>query len=115
MNENLLISDKESPTQEKSIQTQGNLYCIWSDPCVTEADVRQALASNLPMRVAYMSYILNDARFEDIWQTLTLAEVQKHFWQIRWRTDGLRDNWRQILTLLGHPPEACVDPCASAG
>jgi hypothetical protein len=92
-------------------EKRSGLYFIWWDPRVTEDDVREALASdNLYTRVTYMSYILNDARFEDIWIFLTLEDIQKHFWQIRWRTIGLRDNWRQVLNLLGYPPDDCADP-----
>ncbi len=87
---------------------------IWWDPRITEEDVRQALASDdLYTRVTYMSYILNDAKFEDIWRFLKLEEIQEHFWRIRWRTVGLRDSWRQILTLLGYPPDECADPRAA--
>ena len=95
-------------------ERKGGLYFIWWDPRVAEDDVRSAIASDdLYERVTYMSYVLNDARFEDIWKFLKLEDVQRHFWQIRWRTPGLRENWRQVLTLLGYPPDDCADPRAA--
>ena len=98
------------PAPEK----KGGLYFIWWDPRIAEDDVRKAIASDdLYERVTYMSYVLNDARFEDIWKFLKLEDVQRHFWQIRWRTPGLRENWRQVLTLLGYPPDDCANPRAA--
>ena len=95
-------------------EKKGGLYFVWWDPRITEDDMREALASdNLYTRVTHMSYILNDARFEDIWKFLKLRDVQRHFWQIRWRTAELRENWRQVLTLLGYPPDDCADPRAA--
>ncbi|MBI4770832.1 MAG: hypothetical protein HY784_10595 [Chloroflexi bacterium] len=89
-------------------------YFIWWDQDVTEEDIRDYLANGtLYERVVYMSYILNDAEFEDVWKYLKLKEIQKYFWQIRWRTTGLRDHWRQLLTLLGYPPDECADPRAA--
>ena len=76
--------------------------------------MREALASDdLYTRISYMSYILNDAEFEDIWKFLKLEDVRENFWRIRWRTIGLRDHWRQLLTLLDHPPAECLDPMAA--
>jgi hypothetical protein len=95
-------------------EKKAGLYFIWWDPRVTEDDIREAIASsNRYRRLTYMSYVLNDANFEDIWKFVTLQDVQKEFWHIRWRTAGLRDNWRQILTLLGYPPDECADPRAA--
>jgi hypothetical protein len=89
-------------------------YFIWWDQDVTVEDVQKAIASdNLYIRVTYMSYILNDADFEDIWKFMTLKDIQENFWRIRWRTAWLRDHWRQLLTLLGFPPEDCADPIAA--
>ena len=89
-------------------------YFIWWDRDATKDDVREALASdNLYTRVTYMSYILNDADFEDIWEYLKVKDIQKHFWQIRWRTTGLQEHWRRLLTLLGYPPGECADPRAA--
>lgn len=89
-------------------------YFIWWDRNITEADVYEALASdNLYTRVTYMSYILNEAEFEDVWKYLKVREIQEHFWQIRWRTADLQEHWRQLLTVLGYPPSECVDPRAA--
>ena len=89
-------------------------YFIWWDPRVTEDDVRKALASNnLYRRITYMSYILNDAEFEDVWKYLKLKDVQENFWRIRWRTESSQNRWRQLLTLLGYPPNECADPRAA--
>ncbi len=95
-------------------ENQAGLYFIWWDPRVTEDDIREAIASdNLYRRVTYMSYVLNDARFEDVWKFVTLKDVQKEFWRIRWRTTWLRDHWRQLLILLDYAPDECVDPLAA--
>lgn len=89
-------------------------YFIWWEQNVTEDDVREALASdNIYTRITFMSYIVNDADFEDIWQFLKLRDVQENFWRIRWRTNALRDGWRQMLTFLGYPPDECADPIAA--
>jgi hypothetical protein len=104
----------EKTLKPEAKEKKAGLYFIWWDPRITEEDVCEALASdNLYTRVTYMSYILNDARFEDIWKFLTLKEVRENFWRIRWRTDGLRNMWQQILTLLGYPPDDCADPRAA--
>jgi len=95
-------------------ETRERPYFIWWDQEITEQDVRRALASdNLYRRITVMSYILNDADFEDIWKYLSVQDVQKHFWQIRWRTPQLRERWRQILSLIGYPPDECSDPIAA--
>jgi hypothetical protein len=92
----------------------GGLYFLWWDPRLTEADVRRALKSdNAYRRINYMSYILNDARFEDVWQYLSLADIQENFWRIRWRTAARRERWHKLLTLLGYPPDECADPLAA--
>ena len=89
-------------------------YFIWWDQDVTVADVHRAITSdNLYVRVTYMSYVLNDADFEDIWKFVTLKDVQENFWRIRWRTLWLRDHWRQLLTFLDFPPEDCANPIAA--
>jgi len=104
----------EKVVQEKAEEKKAGVYFIWWNPNITENDVRRALASpNLYRRVTYMSYILNDARFEDIWKFLNLHDIQKHFWQIRWRTPEVREMWRQILILLGCPPDERPDPRAT--
>lgn len=103
----MLQTITHDPAKEKRI----NPYFIWWNQDITEADVRRALASdNLYRRVTYMSYILNDAKFEDIWLFLTLKDIQKHFWQIRWRTPEVRDMWHQILMLMGYPLGEHPDP-----
>ncbi len=89
-------------------------YFIWWDQDVTEDDVREALKSdNLYTRITYMSYILNDAEFEDIWKFLKVKDVQENFWRIRWRTATIQNQWQQLLTLLGYPPNECADPRAA--
>ncbi|MBI5082151.1 MAG: hypothetical protein HZB17_12755 [Chloroflexi bacterium] len=89
-------------------------YFIWWDQDVTEDDVRDALKSdNLYTRITYMSYILNDAEFEDIWKFLKVKDVQENFWRIRWRTTTIQKQWQQLLTLLGYPPNECADPRAA--
>lgn len=89
-------------------------YFIWWEQDITEDGVREALASdNLYTRITYMSYILNDAEFEDVWTYLKVKDVQDNFWRIRWRTLGLQEHWRQLLALLGYPPDECADPRAA--
>jgi len=89
-------------------------YFIWWDQDITEDDIHEAIASgNLYRRITYMSYVLNDARFEDIWKFVTLKDVQQDFWRIRWRTVWLREHWRQLLTLLDYAPDECADPIAA--
>jgi len=99
---------------QNSISQAKKPYFIWWDQDVTEDDVRRALVSdNLYRRITYMSYVLNDAEFEDVWKYLKLKDVQENFWRIRWRTTGLQEQWRQLLTLLGYPPNECADPRAA--
>ncbi|MEK7787755.1 MAG: hypothetical protein AAB658_20310 [Chloroflexota bacterium] len=89
-------------------------YFIWWEQNITEEDVREAIkGDNLYRRITYMSYVLNDAKFEDIWKFVTLKDVQKEFWRIRWRTTWLRDHWHQLLTLLDYRPDECADPIAA--
>jgi hypothetical protein len=89
-------------------------YFIWWEQDITEDGVREALASdNLYTRITYMSYILNDAEFEDVWKYLKVKDVQENFWRIRWRTTWLRDHWHQLLTLLDYQPDECADPIAA--
>lgn len=89
-------------------------YFIWWDQDITEQDVWDALASdNLYRRITVMSYIVNDAEFDDVWKFLSIRDVQKHFWQIRWRTPQLRERWKQVLSSMGYPPDECADPIAA--
>ena len=60
-----------------------------------------------------MSYIVNDAEFDDVWKYVSVRDIQKHFWQIRWRTPHPRERWKQVLTLMGYPPNECSDPIAA--
>ena len=104
----------EKVVPEKAEEKKAGVYFIWWNPNITEDDVRRALASNnLYRRVTYMSYILNDAKFEDIWKFVKLQDIQKHFWQIRWRTPEVREMWRQILTMVGYAPGECLDSRAT--
>jgi hypothetical protein len=106
------MSDKVRDSEPEEKKTKP--YFIWWDQNITEDDIREAISSdNLYRRITYMSYVLNDARFEDIWKYVTLKDVQKEFWRIRWRTDWLREHWRQLLTLLDYPPDECADPRAA--
>jgi hypothetical protein len=96
----------------RTLDAKTKPYFIWWDQKLTVEDVREAIAStdNLYRRITYMSYVLNDAEFEDIWRFVTLNDVQKEFWRIRWRTETVRETWRKLLTLLGYPPDDCADP-----
>jgi hypothetical protein len=89
-------------------------YFAWWNEDLTEQDLRDALAGeNLYRRVTVMSYILNDAEFDDVWKFLSVRDIQEHFWQIRWRTPHLRDQWKQVLDLMGYSPNECSDPVAA--
>ncbi len=104
----------EHAVEQKPAEKKHGLYFIWWDPTITEGDIREAInGNNLYRRITYMSYVLNDAKFEDVWKFMTLKDVQKEFWRIRWRTTWLRDHWHQLLTLLDYPPDECVDPIAA--
>ncbi len=89
-------------------------YFIWWNEDLTEQDLRDALAGdNLYRRVTAMSYILNDAEFDDVWKFLGVRDIREHFWQIRWRTPQLRNRWKQVLDLMGYSPDECSDPVAA--
>ncbi|HLF27102.1 MAG TPA: hypothetical protein VJG32_12255 [Anaerolineae bacterium] len=103
-----------SQVNERTKESKQRPYFIWWAEDITEQDIRHALASdNLYRRITLMSYILNDAEFDDGWNYLSLRDIQKHFWQIRWRTPQLRDRWKQLLTLMDYPPDECADPVAA--
>jgi hypothetical protein len=88
-------------------------YFIWNAD-LTEEDVRRILAEGSDYsRVQLMSTILQVARFEDIWKYLSPRDVQKWFWQIRWRDADVREHWKHALTLWGYPPDECPDPVAA--
>src|SRR3972149_11403313 len=54
-------------------RTSARPYFIWWDQDVTEQDLRDALAGdNLYRRVTVMSYIVNDADFDDVWKYLSV-------------------------------------------
>ena len=95
-------------------QDKKHPYFIWWDPDITEQDVRDILAGdNVYRRVTMMSYIVNDAEFDDIWKYLSIRDIQANFWQIRWRTSQFRELWKQVLTLIGYAPDECTDPIAA--
>jgi len=105
---------QEMGAKERTGQVQERPYFIWWDQDITEQDIRDALAGdNLYRQITTMSYIVNDAEFDDIWKYVSIRDIQKHFWQIRWRTPGLRDRWKQVLTLMGYQPDECSDPIAA--
>ena len=88
-------------------------YFIWNAD-LSEEDVHRILAEgSIYSRTQLMGTILQYARFGDIWQYLSVRDVQKYFWQIPWRDVAVRDHWKWALTLWGYPPDDCVNPLAA--
>ncbi len=97
--------------RKRPLRLDDKPYFIWWDNRITVRYLHEGIAGdNRYRRIVHMSYILNDAEFEDVWQFLTVNDIQKEFWRIGWRTKGWRDQWKQLLTLLGHPPAEGIDP-----
>lgn len=73
-------------------------YFIW-DYDLTEDDVRTILrGDNEYEKVQMMVRILESARWEDIWQYLTLAEVRRYWPQLyRRMRRPVRDVWAWAL------------------
>lgn len=84
---------------------RGRPYFLWDDPTTIE-ELHNILKSGSPQeRVRYMARILREARFEDVWEFLTVADLLEHwdhlqpllgrkreFWAFflrAWRTRGL--------------------------
>lgn len=76
---------------EESRKTAQRPYFIW-DYDLTEEDVRAILrGENEYEKIQMMVRILESARWEDIWQYLTLGEIRWHWSQI---SRGLRPEIR---------------------
>lgn len=81
----------------------GRPYFIW-DYDLTEEDVRAILrGDNEYEKLWVMARILESARWADIWQYLTLAEVRRYWPQLyrRMRRE-VRDVWAWALEVWEH-------------
>jgi hypothetical protein len=78
-------------------------YFIW-DYDLTEDDVRSILrGDNEYEKVQMMVRILESARWEDIWQYLTVAEVRRYWQQIaRWLRPAIREAWTWAWEMWGY-------------
>jgi hypothetical protein len=81
------------------------IYFFW-DYDLSEEDVRAILAGDDGHRKAWViSRILNAARWEDIWQYVSVEEIRAHFDQLRFRTPYLRDLWFHALQVWSREDE----------
>lgn len=73
------------------------MYFFW-DYDLSEEDVRAILAGDDRDRRAWViSRILEAARWEDIWEYVTVDDIRAHFDQLHFRLPHLRDLWGRAL------------------
>lgn len=81
-------------------------YFFW-DYDLSEEDVREILAGDDEHRKAWViSRILNAARWEDIWDYLTVDDIRTHFDQLTFRLPHMRDLWARALEVWSHDEAA---------
>lgn len=84
------------------------VYFFW-DYDLTEEDVREILAGDDEYRKAWViSRILNAARWDDIWNYVTLDDIRTYFDQLRFRTPYQRELWAHALEVWSREGEAKV-------
>lgn len=68
-------------------------YFLW-DEAATIEDLRRILRSGPPReRVRYMAKILREARFEDVWEFLTVTDLLHHWVQLQPYLGRKREYW----------------------
>lgn len=83
-------------------QQRSSVYFFW-DYDLTEEDVRAILrGTNETEKIWVMSWILQSARWSDIWKFLTLKDVRENFAKIQWRTPYLRELWSDALEVWSY-------------
>ncbi|MCX7706882.1 MAG: nucleotidyl transferase AbiEii/AbiGii toxin family protein [Anaerolineae bacterium] len=86
-----------NPVEVARTSGRERLYFFW-DYDLSEADVRRILAGDDPVDRAWViSRLLNVARWEDIWQYITLDDIRAHWELLRFRTPYLQEAWAHAL------------------
>lgn len=79
------------------VASQTPLYFFW-DYAITEDELREILrGENRREKIWAISRILQFARWQDIWNYLTLRDVQENWEEIEWRTPELKELWAHAL------------------
>ncbi len=75
-------------------------YFLW-DYALSEEQVREILrGTNETEKIWMMSRILESAKFEDVWEYLTLREVRAYFPKLKLKP-AIRDVWAFALEAWG--------------
>mgnify|MGYP001588758668 CR=1 FL=1 len=80
-------------------------YFIW-DADLTEADVRAILAEQRGEleQVQMIAHIMQNARFEDVWRYVTVADIVKHWplvYKMLWPQES-KELWGWALRVWGY-------------
>jgi len=72
-------------------------YFIWDVP-ITDAELRERLQDPDPdTRAQWQGVIMREARFEEVWQYLTLTEILRDWTDIRRHLGRKRPYWEFLL------------------
>jgi hypothetical protein len=91
--------------EQKANDKKARPYFIWNSD-LTEEDVRAILAGKRGEleQVQMIAHIMQNARFEDIWQYLKLADIVKH-WPLVYRMLWPQESkvlWAWALRMWGY-------------
>lgn len=91
----MIMLDELAPLED--VRKGPRPYFFW-DYDLSQEDVRAILAGDDEHRKVWViSRILNAARWEDIWEYVTMEDVRAHFQLLRFRTPHLRELWSHAL------------------
>ena len=72
-------------------------YFLWDVP-ITEAELRERLCDpDADTRAQWQARIMREARYEDVWSYLTLAEILRDWSDIRRHLGRRRAFWEYLL------------------
>ena len=72
-------------------------YFLWDEP-LTIRQLREILRSRSEQeRLAYMAKILREARYEDVWEFLSVDDLVRHWEQLAPRLGRRRAFWEFLL------------------
>lgn len=78
-------------------ERHGRPYFLWDD-AITVEDLRRIIRSGpSEERVRYMARILREARFEDVWEFLTPADLVEHWSRLQPHLGRKREFWAFFL------------------
>ena len=84
------------PSRASTTETSSGLY-FFPENCVTEAELRELLASGTRAQRSWVvSHLLRFAQWDDIWLYVTRDEVRELFGEVE-LPENLRSAWARML------------------